>query len=157
MGYSIVDLLDNLIVIEQNTCRMYRYIASSDSSAANSLKTVAMVLAKEEERHIAFYQNIKKEVSLHKDIEIDFDIYDKASSLVLEFKKFIAKPQAKNAEELVQYALNMERENVALLLNVQGRLVRKPDDRDTMSYLALSDLITEEQKHINNLQVFANK
>lgn len=155
MAYTIIDLLDKLIALEQAACKMYKDIAALDNKKTPAFKTIINVFIKEEKRHIAYYQNLKNEASNFEDIVIDFDIYDKAYSLVNEFRNRIAIPSGvETVKELLRFALDFEKRNVALLLDIQGRLVKSKEDREKASYKILSDLISEEEKHVKNLELF---
>lgn len=67
------------------------------------------MLAKEEERHVKFYSKLKEEAKNQPNIEIDFDIYDKASKLLQEFKSRIIMPNATNVQDLLKFAVNFEK------------------------------------------------
>ncbi len=154
MSYTIVDLLEKLIALEQAACGMYRGLAQQAENRNTRLGTTARVLAKEEERHVEFYRNLRQEASKFEDINIGFDIYDKASSLINQFKKRIAVPRLEDSKALVKFAIEFEKENIALLLDIQGRMVKNEGDVLNTVYMAISDLIAEESKHVKSLEVF---
>lgn len=154
MSYTIVDLLKKLEALEENAFSMYKELASLEEGYDIKLRTVARILASEEERHIALYRKLIGQAEKEPETTIDFSIYDKASSLVDSFKKRIVKPKVKSVKELVQFSVEFERENVALLIDIRGRMVRKEEDSVTFNYLTLTELIMEEQKHVETLNVF---
>ena len=154
MSYTLVDLLEKLIIIEKNACKLYRNIASLSDVKSTKYKSAAVVLAKEEERHVTFYERIKESIEKQEKIEIDFNTYDKASTLIFEFEKRMSKAYVDSVEDLVKFAYNFERENVALLLSIQGRFVGKKFETDSLSYSTFTKLIEEERKHVKNIEAF---
>lgn len=153
MGYNIFDLLDKLVLIEKKAIDMYKQIAKT-KNASSSLKTVALVLAKEEERHVESYNAIKQSLKGKELDEIDFDVYDKVSSLVNQFQSRIILPDTSDVKELLLFALEFESQNLALLLDIQGRMVKNKEDVERVSYKVLEGLLEDEKKHINNLKAF---
>lgn len=157
MAYTIVDLLAKLVSIEQNACNMYKNMAFMDTGSFPAFKTVANILAIEEERHVIVYKKLMDEAGSFSDIELDLSLYDKASELIQEFKKRIAIPVAIDNKSIIEFALEFEKKNLALLLDVRGRWVRKPEDAEGTVYMTLTDLIIEEEKHVKNLEPFCKK
>lgn len=153
MGYNIFDVLDKLIILEEKAIKMYRQIAAT-KDISPSLKTVALVLAKEEEKHIESYSVLMENFKDKELDEIDFDIYDKVSSLLNEFQSRIVMPEASDVKSLLSFALELESQNLALLLDIQGRMVKYKDDVEKVSYKVLEYLLEDEKKHIDNLKIF---
>lgn len=153
MAYTIKDLLDKFILIEKNGYDMFINIAKSESSN-EKMKTIARVFANEEKRHREMYKNLKEAIINENNIEIDFQIYDKASKLALQFlnNDRITNPQ--NLKELLIFSLNFEKENLALVLSIQGYLVKEQKDASTEKYKVLDEIIREEQKHIKSIEAF---
>lgn len=154
MSYTIVDLLKKLEKIEENAFNLYHSLASVEGKENIKFRTVVRILAGEEERHVKLYRKLIEQAERQPETEIDFSIYDKASSLVEEFKGRIVKPQVNSIQEIVKFALNFERENAALLIDIRGRMVKKEDDSVNFNYLTLTELIVEEQKHADALKLF---
>ena len=153
MGYNIFDILDKLIILEKKAIKMYRQIAKA-KDVSPSLKTVALVLAKEEEKHIESYNVLMENLKDKELDEIDFDIYDKVSSLLNEFQNRIVMPEASDVKSLLSFALELESQNLALLIDIQGRMVKYKDDVEKASYKVLEYLLEDEKKHIDNLKIF---
>lgn len=159
MAYTMIDVLDKLITIEQNSCILYKNISKMDNSGHTAFKSAAGVLAAEEERHVEMYKTIRESLKENEslDIEIDFNIYDKASELIIAFKKRMAMPDLSNVNELLKFAFNFEKENISLILDIQGRLVMTDKDSSYINYALLSNIVKEEQKHADNIGHFLKK
>ncbi|MFA5524519.1 MAG: hypothetical protein WDA24_09180 [Tissierellales bacterium] len=151
--YTIVDIMDKLIEIEENLLNFYKQL-QMDMKIEERVKLAAGVLAREERRHIITYKGIKKEISNFKDIEIDFDIYDSASKIILEFKRGLIYSEVSDVKKLLSCALDFEHRNIALIIRIQGLLVRSMEDTQTNSYKALTKIIHEEEQHVNMIKIF---
>ncbi len=153
VGYTIVDLLDKFIAIEQAARELYTKVANGDA-VPERVKVIARVFAIEENRHIESFKNLKERVKKNSDIVIDFSIYDRASKLISDFAKFTNNLSVKNTSELIDFFLNFEEENLAMLIIIQGILVKSKEDEETTVYKVLTELIKEEKKHIEEVSVF---
>ena len=153
MTYTVVDLLDKFISIEEAGYGLYMKIAS-EASVADNIKVLAKVFALEEKRHIEKYKKLKVQVKDDPDIAVDISIYARASKLVFDFTKISRSLIIKDTMELIELCLNFEEENLALLFMIQGILVQSQEDEKTTLYKVLTELIKEEQKHIDNLSIF---
>ncbi|WP_053955251.1 hypothetical protein [Inediibacterium massiliense] len=154
MGYTAIDILEKFIEIEKNGRDMYEDIGNMSKDI--KIKMIAKVLKKEEERHILFYESLKEELKNVTE-EVDFDIYDKVSFLLNKFKHKLDSPNTENTYQLLEFALEFEKQNVAVLVDIQGRLVRKKEDMKSQAYQVVSRVIEEEKKHVENLQRFVKK
>lgn len=152
MGYTILDILDKLIQVEINIKNVYLEVAKI--TKFRRVNIVARILSKDKERHIEYYKEIREENSFELEEDIPFDIYDKISFLVNQFKTRIRIENFNTLDELLDYALDYEEMNKALLIDMQGRLLRKKEDNNTVAYKVLLEIIRERQKHINNIQNF---
>lgn len=153
IAYNIYDVLDKLIIIENKSIGMYKQIAATKNEYP-SIKIVAKVLAREEEKHVKSYDNLKESLKEKELDEIDFDVYDKISGLISEFQSRIIMPNIYNVKELILSALVLESQYLALLVDIQGRMVKKKEDVERISYKVLEGLLEDEKKRINNLKVF---
>lgn len=132
---------------------MYKQIAAT-KGVYPSIKTVALVLAREEEKHVESHNNLKESLKDKELDEIDFDVYDKVSGLISEFQSRIMMSTIYNVKELVLAALVLESQYLALLVDIQGRMVKNKEDVERISYKVLESLLEDEKKRINNLKVF---
>lgn len=154
MLYTLIDLLKKLREIEETACQMYIDIWNNCQETDIKLKTAAKVLVAEEKRHIQFYNKIIQDANDQTGIEIDFDVYDKISSLMNEFKRRIYVPELNSLRELINFACEFEKANTALLLDIRGRMVRDKEDSTNFNYVAITEIILEEIKHTEQLQMF---
>ncbi len=153
MGYTILDIMNKLLDIEKNGRDFYLNLAARQPEDIK-LATVARILSKEEERHILLYSNMLNSEQSEASQEISFDVYDRAVKLLNDFIRVNKSPETKDAKDLILWALAFEKENLALVLSIRGLLVRSTEDSESYPYRILSEVIQEEEKHINNLEQF---
>lgn len=151
--YTILDLLDKFIDIEESSYKIYDNIVKTEN-IPQPIRTMAGVLAREEIRHVKIYKNLKVELEEKDGLEIDFELYDRIHKVVSDFKRRMADLQINDINDLLKYALDFEKDNLAMVISVQGILVRKLEDEETKPYEALTKLIKEEQGHIANIERF---
>lgn len=152
MAYTVFDLLDKLQNGEKKGYEMYMEIASRENLDQKT-QSVARIFAKEEENHIEIYHKLKRNAKGRNKIEIDFDIYDQSSKLVSEFS-YLPTEKIQDVQTLLRFAFHFEKENLALVLRLQGLLVRNKKDINSTSYIILSKLIEEEKQHVKNIENF---
>lgn len=149
--YTVVDLIDKLIQIEKVGYELYMKIAQ-DLGNEERVKILAKVFSMQEKRHIKIYEDLKKRASEYDDIDIDFNIYDKAAKLIYGFSRLHTEKNISNTKELLRFSLMFEKENLALVLSIRGLFVKTQEDSETKNYKVLSEIIEEEQKHINDIE-----
>lgn len=98
-------------------------------------------------KHIKYYQDLKKEFENNSNEEIDFYLYDRVAKLLFEFKNQSNLPKISNVQDLIRYAFEFEKNNIALLIDIQGRLIQKEDDMNKKVYKIINDIIKEEREH----------
>ncbi|HHT98077.1 MAG TPA: hypothetical protein GXZ90_09325 [Clostridiales bacterium] len=151
-GYTILDILDKLIVIEEKGYKMYDTIYLRED-IDEKIKLVAKILAAQELKHIQLYKRIKKTTEEGELPSIDFDIYDQASQLLSNFLHPVLL-DVENIKELLRFSLDYEKQNLALIITIQGLLVRGLDGSNSVTYNVLGEIIEEQQKHIQNIEGF---
>lgn len=88
-----------------------------------------------------------------KDIDvIDFGIYDKISFLINQFNLRIYIADAKTPKDFLNFSLGLEKEILALFLDIQGRLIKTSSDTTSTAYIILSNIINTKTKLIENLE-----
>lgn len=153
MAYTMVDLLDKLIYIEEQGYEMFMNIAETHKEN-EKVRTLVKVFAHEEKRHAATYEALKNNI---KDVitqELDITLYNKAVKFIYEFSKKERKPKMENIQDVLEYCLDYEKENLALVTIVQGTLF---NEKDTESQQIFARIIAEEKKHVRNIKAFLKK
>lgn len=152
MNYTIKDVLDKLIEIEINMSSIYEHISNLqfDEEYIN-LKILAKVMCNEEKRHADYFKQIKNDISVDENIEIDFLTYDKISALIYEFVNKIHEFNKYSVKEFLKDIFNFEKENVALLIYIKGKIAKTSLSVNSINYKVLSKLIDEENKHVKNI------
>lgn len=150
--YTIIDLLDKFIVIEEKGCKIYKEISQKEDIDEN-IKVVARILASEEKKHAAIYEKIKVKVEEGEIPPIDFDIYDKSSNLISSYIYPIP-GHIKNRDLLLRFAIDFEKQTISLIMSIQGLLIKESGDSATITYDVLTQILKEEEKHIENIERF---
>jgi hypothetical protein len=154
MAYSLPDLLERLVVVKESSVNIFEAIANNSSQSDKRISIVSRVFKAEEMRHIQHYRELLEESKVQVNTDIDFDIYDKIYSLINEFKNRIAVPKVSTVQELVSFTFDFEMSVTALLLDIRGRMVRSSNDAANFNYVAITQLILEEQKHAASISTF---
>lgn len=153
MPYTIVDLLDKFIAIEQTGYKMFMEITYRKDIQDN-IKTMARIFANEEKKHIEMYQKLKAKMENEPQTEVDFFIYDKASTVIFQYTKINRNVETENSKRLLEFCLNFEKDNLALLLSIRGIFLKSKADTNSLNYKLISEIIAEEQKHVKNVETF---
>lgn len=148
MNYTVSDLIEKLIGIEKNALEIYTKIEEmSKSNESKAINIFARAIKQEELKHINYYENLKEGLKEELNEEIDFFLYDKVAKILYEFKNQIRIPEIDNVQDLLKYALDFEKNNIGILLDVQGRLLGSLKDINNNVYKVLSKIISEEKEH----------
>lgn len=147
MSYTIFDLIQKLIDIEKDALEIYKKIEEKSKHESQVISIVARAIEKEEQKHIEYYENLKSDLKEELNEAIDFYLYDKVAKLLFEFRSRIQLPKIHNVQDLIKYSLEFEKNNIGLLLDIQGRLLEKMDDVNNNVYKVISTIIEEEKKH----------
>lgn len=147
MNYTSSDLIDKLINVERSALEIYIKIEEKYRDESQLIGIVVRAIAKQEEKHIEYYEKLRNDLDGRVKDNIDFHLYDKVANLMFEFKNQIQLPELDDVQDLVKFALEFEKNNIALLLDIQGRLLEKMDDVNNIIYKVISQIINEEQEH----------
>lgn len=153
MAYTVIDVIDKFILIEKSGYEMFMKMAA-DEGADERIKTLARVFANEEKRHAEVYEKLKSEIAGENDIEIDFLVYDKVTKFMYEFINSHKPVTGTDIRGMLEFCLEFEKENLALVMSVQGIFVDEKKGTDTKIYNVLTGITTEEEKHIKNIELF---
>lgn len=153
MSYNVLDLLDKSINIAEKRKELYGKAILS-TSKNSSLYILINVLIKNIDSTIEYLERLKLEKDNLTGEEIDFHIYDKISFLINEFNQKLFIPENLNIKILLNSSLDIEKNILALYIDIQGRLVKKKEDTETNVYKLLSKVILQSEKKIRDIQEF---
>ena len=151
MGYSIIDILEKSVAIANKRKKLYIEI-SMQNNIPPAIKILSKVLVDNVDKTLVYYQKLKREVNADKTEKIDFAIYDKISFLVNQFNLRIYSIDATTPREFLSFSLYLEKEILALFLDIQGRLVTNTNDTGSSAYIILSDMIKAKTNLIRDLE-----
>ncbi|MCT4605478.1 MAG: hypothetical protein N4A64_05105 [Marinisporobacter sp.] len=155
MAYTGIDLIKKAIIIAKKRCEVYKNISKAMEKNLK-VRIVANILVRNVKKNIEHYEKLK--IQLENDDEtIDFDTYDKISSLFNKFSRRFENPDIRNMEDVLEFSLSFERQVVALYVDIQGRLVKNAEDTEKKAYKILSSIIEDKKNHIKNLQMYIKK
>ncbi|EDT85778.1 hypothetical protein EXN65_21490 [Clostridium botulinum] len=152
MAYTIIDIINNLIDIEKKGFSMFREISNNCKNLRVSI--VSKTISNQEKKHIQYYENLKKDIDALDKEDIDFSIYDKISSRMQQFKVSITIPIVTDTKKLINFARELSKENLALLIYIQGQLIRKETDTNMVAYNVMGKIIEEQEKYSKSLRSF---
>ncbi len=148
MNYTIYDLIERLIDIEKNALEIYEKIEeNAKEKNSKNIEIITRAIRKEETKHIRYYEELKEKFNYELNDTIDFYLYDKVVKLLYEFKSQIRIPYVGNAQDLIKYSLEFEKNSISLLIDIQGRLLGNLNDINNNVYKIISKIIEEEKKH----------
>jgi hypothetical protein len=151
LGYNIIDIIDKAINIANMRKKLYTEI-SNESHQSHAVKIISKVLADSVDKTFIYYEKLKREVA-DKEIEIiDFAIYDKISFLIGQFNLRPHITDATTPTEFISFSLDLEKEILALFLDIQGRLIKTAADSNSITYIILSDMIKNKTNLIHDLE-----
>lgn len=65
-----------------------------------------------------------------------------------QFKTSRTVPVVTDIKELINFARDSSKENLALLVDIQGQLIRKEIDTNMLAYNIIGKIIKEQEKHL---------
>lgn len=154
MAYTIIDLLDKIIEISK--IKKDNCISAMQNMEKGSHNYILLkVFDKSIGKHIKYYEKLKNDISENGTNieEIDFQVYDKISYLVNEFKHHSLIPD-NNFNNVEESYLKFQKEVLALYLDIQGRMVKSEKDTKTEAYKTFCEIISYKQKNIAEIEKF---
>lgn len=155
MAYNTLDIIDKVINTAEKIKKMYSDIIMK-TKKNSSVYILLNVLIKNIDLNIQCYKSLSLEVENLTGEEIDFVIYDKISFLINEFNQKISIYKDISVKTLFQSSLDIEKDLLALFIDIQGRLVKTQADTNTNAYKLLSKLIFQKEEKIKDLELFTN-
>lgn len=147
--YDIKDILQKGIYISEKKRQLYLDILKNEKE----LKMIIIIntMIRGVNRDILNYRRLIASVG---DIveSIDFDIYDMMASRINQFMRTIVAPEVHSIKELLEFSIGMEQAVYALLVDIQGRLVRNDQNvESSVTYLVLAEMILDKENTIRKL------
>ncbi len=71
-----------------------------------------------------------------------------------QFKVSITIPIVTDTKKLINFARELSKENLALLIYIQGQLIRKEIDTNMLAYNVMGKIIEEQEKYSKSLRLF---
>ncbi|EQB3123108.1 hypothetical protein ACYIU8_002972, partial [Clostridium botulinum] len=116
------------------------------------ISIVSKTIANQERKYTQYYENLKKDIDVLDKEDIDFSIYDRISSRMQQFKISITMPVVTDIKKLINFARELSKENLALLIYIQGQLIRKETDTNMLAYNVMGKIIEEQEKYSESLK-----
>lgn len=150
---TLKDIIAVLMQIEMNFSKIYRNIAAVDGIYSRKLKSIAAVLAKEEEIHYGWYKNLLEDTNLV-NIQLSDVVYEKANQNLKSFKSSILWSKVADEHEIIKAARDYELLNAETLWNIYNIVKEGEEDSSTSLLSFLEELIRIEEQHALNLKAF---
>ncbi|MDQ2085060.1 ferritin family protein [Herbivorax sp. ANBcel31] len=150
MDRNIKEVFYLLIKLEDNFSNFYKNISVFSGKNISKIKTVALVLSREEKGHAQLYRDFLQKYQYLNEVIIEDRIYEKARDIVNEFKKTLQLDAFKNEKELIELAIYYEEKNSEVLKSI---LEITPESNVNLIEL-LTLLIKIEDTHAENLKKF---
>lgn len=156
MAYTVLDLLDKIIYVEEkkrNICGIGLEKVKDDTR----IYILVKVLMKNLNDSIEFHKELKEEVKKTEMQEIDFIVYDKVSFLIDEFSNNVMAPDNFNIKSIFKCCLDFQKNILSLYIYIQGKIVQREEDVGTSTYKVLNTMIAEKKKEVKELEDFAKR
>ncbi|NEU03437.1 hypothetical protein [Clostridium senegalense] len=156
MGYNSIDLVDKAIDTSNKILNFYENIKNNNN--ISSFNVFVNILKKHEKEKINYYKGLKESMDYESTKEINFFLYDKISSLITQFNNKISSHSCGiNTKELIECAIEINKDVRALFIDVRGRITKDEDDWETSEYKVLSIIINIQEEYIKKLEQLYNK
>ena len=152
MAYDIRDIIVKAVDLALKRRQLYHSLL--DINPNIRVRTVINTLLIQVEKDVKQLSDLKESISYNIVEEIDFDIYDKISSLIYQFNKSLINPKIRSLEELLEFSLKLEESVYALFRDIQGRLVKDNYLIETQADLILEEMIRLKEVNIENIKQF---
>ncbi|MDO5516114.1 MAG: hypothetical protein Q4F66_01085 [Clostridium sp.] len=151
MGYSVIDLLEKCIQIENIKIK---YLEDMIEKKRNEtvIQIVCRVFSKDCLNTITFYNDIKESIDSAEISEINVMTYDKMSFLFNEFIKKIYIPDLDTPRKYLLYALDLAKDKHSLFVDIQGRLYNDSKEDNSVTYKVLTKLVKKSEDQIRSIE-----
>ena len=151
MGYSVVDIIDKAINIQNRRKTIIKSVMAEDK-AIPAMVLISKVLCHQIDEIIKYYYELQDELRDTEFEEIDIITYDKMYFLINEFNNIIYNQDIKNGKDYLKFSLNLAKDTYSLFMDIQGRLVHNIKDTNTKTYEILSKIINNIVKQIRTIE-----
>lgn len=151
--YDIRDVLRKGVAVTEK--KRQEYLKLQENSGDLRMRILIGVFIKEINRDISHMNRLIDSITDSIAESIEFDVFDKISSLVNQFTRTIAPIDIKERKPLVRYILEQEKATYALLVDIQGRMVTSRSSV-SIAYYVLLELIDDKRAYIEELSKMAN-
>lgn len=151
MGYSVIDILNKCIQIENIKIKYLEELINAKRNET-AIQIICRVFMKDSIKTISFYDDIKNNVSIGEIDEINVMSYDKISFLFNEFTKKIYIPDLDTPRKYLLYALDLAKDKYSLFMDIQGRLYNDSKEDDTLTYKILTKLADKSEEQIKSIE-----
>lgn len=153
MPYSMIDVIETFKDFENRIIRIFDEVLLQIKNN-NKLINVSKILIREEVRHLEYYDKLIVDLKAAGDCSLGNDLYDKISTLLLDFNKDVKSPNIKTVRELLEYALSIEKLNLDLLKHIQRSFMGRRYNENKINFDVLQLIINEESSHVTNILTF---
>ncbi|MCY6372071.1 hypothetical protein [Clostridium ganghwense] len=151
MEYNILDILDKVIMISSKRIEVYLNIDYKGEDK-EKFQLIDKVLIKSINRELKYYEDLKRELS-NKELEkVNFATYDKISFLVHGFANKVRCDDINTIDKVLKCTLDLDKNILALYIDIQGRLIKSEGDSETKTYKTLYEIINEKRKIIKEIE-----
>lgn len=151
--YDIRDVLRKGVAVTEK--KRQEYLKLQENIGDLRMRILIGVFIKEINRDISNINRLIDSITDSIAESIEFDVFDKISSLVNQFTRTIAPIDIKERKPLVRYILEQEKATYALLVDIQGRMVTSRSSV-SIAYYVLLELIDDKRAYIEELSKMAN-
>ncbi|MGM9934913.1 hypothetical protein [uncultured Clostridium sp.] len=151
MSYNIIDIIEKTIKIEEKRILMINKLIDENKNLP-TINLLGKVFEKESQKMINYYIDIKEEISHSELEEIDFRTYDKISFLINEFCNKMYMTAVDTPKEYVHQAFSIASDELALFIDIQGRLVNNSNNTCGITYDILSKIILRLEHQVEMIK-----
>ncbi|WP_294156623.1 hypothetical protein [uncultured Clostridium sp.] len=150
MAYNVIDIIEKTVKIEEKRILMINELIDENMNLP-TINLLGKVFEKESRKIIKYCKQIQSEISNIELEEIDFRTYDKISFLIYEFCNKMYMPAVKTPKEYLHNTLRMAGDELALFIDIQGRLVNNSNNANGITYDVLSRIISNLKNHVESI------
>ncbi len=148
--YDIRDVIDKYKRITEQRIAIFESMVADEGDIRNRM--LINVFIKSARKEIEHCHQMRASISDAMASALDFDVYDKISFLVNQFSRTLVRANLRERRQLVDYALLQEKAVLALLLDIQGRMLSQEGMEEKVAYYVLTELIELKKRFIQQME-----